>query len=285
MSTGIKRLTATALALGALTGSAAADQPEPWQLGFQTAATPIMNQIAGFHTFVLVIITLITLFVLGLLIYAMVRFNERRSTSPSRTTHNTTIEVLWTVVPIVILVIIAVPSFRLLYAQYNFPDPDVTVKATGHQWYWSYEYPDEDGLNFISSMLEEDQLQPGQPRLLAVDNDVVVPVDANVHVLVTAADVIHSWAVPAFGVKMDGVPGRLQSLWFRAEREGVYYGQCSELCGARHAFMPIAVRVVSQEEYEAWLEDAREQFATRPARDAVAALEDDPARAATAGGP
>jgi cytochrome c oxidase subunit II len=227
-------------------------QPSPWQLGFQGAATPIMEQITDFHTYVTIIITLIALFVLVLMIYVMVRFNERRNPDPSRTSHNTPLEVAWTVIPIFILVAIAIPSFRLLFAQYDFPKADVTITATGSQWYWSYEYPDE-GIRFDSIMVPEANLKPGQPRLLSVDREVVVPVGANVVVGLKSNDVIHDWAVPSFGVKLDAVPGRLQQTWFRAEKEGWFYGQCSELCGRNHAFMPIAVHVVSQDEYDAWV--------------------------------
>ncbi len=224
----------------------------PWQLGFQDAATPIMRQIADFHLFLNIIITVVALFVLALMIYVMVRFNEKRNPTPSRTTHNTLLEVAWTVVPIFILVVIAIPSFRLLFAQYDFPKADVTITATGSQWYWSYEYPDE-GIRFDSIMVPEANLKEGQPRLLTVDREVVVPVNKNVIVGLKSNDVIHNWAVPSFGVKLDAVPGRLQLTWFRAESEGIYYGQCSELCGRNHAFMPIAVRVVSQDEYDAWV--------------------------------
>jgi cytochrome c oxidase subunit II len=227
-------------------------QPSPWQLGFQGAATPIMEQITDFHTYVTIIITLIALFVLALMIYVMVRFNERKNPDPSRTSHNTPLEVAWTVLPIFILVAIAIPSFRLLFAQYDFPKADVTITATGSQWYWTYEYPDE-GIKFDSIMVPDGSLKPGQPRLLSVDREVVVPVGANVVVGLKSNDVIHDWAVPSFGVKLDAVPGRLQQTWFRAEKEGWYYGQCSELCGRNHAFMPIAVHVVSQDEYDAWL--------------------------------
>jgi cytochrome c oxidase subunit II len=227
-------------------------QPSPWQMGFQESATPIMEQITNFHTYVTIIITLIALFVLGLMIYVMVRFNEKRNPEPSRTSHNTPLEVAWTVIPIFILVAIAIPSFRLLFAQYDFPKADVTITATGSQWYWSYEYPDE-GIRFDSIMVPEANLKEGQPRLLTVDREVVVPVGANVVVGLKANDVIHNWAVPSFGVKLDAVPGRLQQTWFRAEKEGWFYGQCSELCGRNHAFMPIAVRVVSQDEYDAWV--------------------------------
>jgi cytochrome c oxidase subunit II len=227
-------------------------QPAPWQLGFQPAATPIMEQIHSFHTFVTIIITLIALFVLALLVYVMARFNEKRNPNPSRTTHNTPLEIAWTVIPVLILVAIAIPSFRLLFAQYDFPKADLHITATGSQWYWTYEYPDH-GITFDSIMVPDADLKEGQPRLLTVDREVVVPVNKNVIVGVKANDVIHDWAVPSFGVKLDAVPGRLQSTWFRAQREGIYYGQCSELCGRNHAFMPIAVRVVSEAEFEDWL--------------------------------
>lgn len=228
-------------------------QPSPWQIGFQGSATPIMDQITDFHNFVNIIIIAIALFVLALMIYVMVRFNEKRNPEPSRNSHNTPLEVAWTVIPIFILVAIAIPSFRLLFAQYDFPKADVTITATGNQWYWSYEYPDE-GIRFDSIMVPDSELKPGQPRLLAVNNEVVVPVGANVIVGLKSNDVIHNWAMPSFGVKLDAVPGRLQQTWFRAEKEGWFYGQCSELCGRNHAFMPIAVRVVSQDDYDAWVE-------------------------------
>ena len=231
-------------------------QPVPWQMGFQEAATPIMEQITSFHDFVNIIIGAIALFVLGLLIYVMVRFNAKSNPTPTRTSHNTALEIAWTIIPILILVAIAVPSFRLLFAQYDYPDPHLTITATGSQWYWTYEYPDH-GITFTSVMVPDHELKPGQPRLLAVDNEVVVPVNKNVIVQVKATDVIHDWAVPSFGVKIDAVPGRLQKTWFRATETGIYYGQCSELCGARHAFMPIAVRVVSEEEFDDWLNQTK----------------------------
>jgi cytochrome c oxidase subunit 2 len=227
-------------------------QPAPWQLGFQPAASPVMEQIHAFHAYVTIIITVIALFVLGLLVYVMARFNEKRHPQPTRTTHNTPLEIAWTVLPVLILVAIAIPSFRLLFAQYDFPKPDLTITATGNQWYWTYEYPDH-GITFDSIMVPEADLKEGQPRLLTVDREVVVPVNKNVIVGLKSNDVIHDWALPSFGVKLDAVPGRLQSTWFRAEREGVYYGQCSELCGRNHAFMPIAVRVVSEAEFADWL--------------------------------
>ena len=239
-------------------------QPSPWQMGFQKAATPIMEQITSFHDFINLISILIALFVLGLLIYVMVRFNEKRHSQPSRTTHNTMLEVAWTIIPVLILVAIAIPSFRLLFAQYDFPKADLTLTATGSQWYWTYEYPDH-GITFASIMVQEADLKPGQPRLLTVDREVVVPVNKNVIVQVKASDVIHDFAVPSFGVKLDAVPGRLQKTWFRAERTGMFYGQCSELCGRNHAFMPIAVRVVSDEEFAAWLDSQKKSAAREDA--------------------
>ncbi|HSD91814.1 MAG TPA: cytochrome c oxidase subunit II [Methyloceanibacter sp.] len=247
-------------------------QPAPWQIGFQPAATPIMEQIHSFNTYVTIIITVIALFVLALLVYVMARFNERRNPTPSRTTHNTPLEIAWTVVPVLILVAIAIPSFRLLFAQYDFPKPDLSITATGSQWYWTYEYPDY-GITFDSIMVPEADLKEGQPRLLTVDREVVVPVNKNVVVGVKANDVIHDWAVPSFGIKLDAVPGRLQVTWFRAEHEGIYYGQCSELCGRNHAFMPIAVRVVSEAEFEEWLAKNKSS-AARDGESQVAAAKD-----------
>ncbi|WP_424044215.1 cytochrome c oxidase subunit II [Methyloceanibacter sp.] len=246
-------------------------QPSPWQIDFQESATPIMTQITDFHNYVNIIIIAITLFVLALMIYVMVRFNEKKNPEPTRTSHNTLLEVAWTVIPIFILVAIAIPSFRLLFAQYDFPKADVSITATGAQWYWSYEYPDE-GIGFDSIMVQDADLKPGQPRLLTVDNEVVVPVGANVVVGLKSNDVIHDWAVPSFGVKLDAVPGRLQQTWFRAEKEGWFYGMCSELCGRNHAFMPIAVRVVSQEEYDAWV--ASKKSASIDTKDKMASARD-----------
>jgi cytochrome c oxidase subunit 2 len=234
------------------TAYAGEGQPSPWEMGFQKAATPIMEQITSFHTYVTIIITVIALFVMVLLLLVMYRFNAKKNPEPSRTTHNTSLEIAWTVVPILILVAIAIPSFRLLFAQYDFPKADLTVTATGNQWYWTYEYPDQ-GIHFDSIIVQDADLKPGQPRLLTVDHELVVPVNKNIVVQVKANDVIHDWAVPSFGIKLDAVPGRLQLTWFRAEREGMFYGQCSELCGRNHAFMPIAVRVVSEAEFNDWV--------------------------------
>jgi cytochrome c oxidase subunit 2 len=235
----------------------------PEQINLMPAATDHMQDIHDFHNLLLVITTLITVFVLGLLIWVMVRYNARVNPKPANWSHNTLIEIVWTIVPIVILGLIVVPSFRLLYAGEVIPaNVDLTVKAIGHQWYWSYEYPDHGGFTFDATMLkDEDAAKAGEPRLLAVDNRVVVPVGKTVRVIVTSTDVIHSWTIPAFGSKIDAVPGKLNETWFRANREGVFYGQCSELCGSRHAFMPIAVEVVSQEKFDQWITEAKAKFA------------------------
>ncbi len=239
-------------------------QPSEWQLGLQQSATPVMENIIGFHEFLLWIISAITLFVLILLVTVIVRFNASANPTPSRTTHNTLVEILWTIIPIAILAGIAVPSFKLLFLQLNVPAADLTVKATGKQWYWTFNYPDSGKFEFDSLMLKEadrKKVQPEPPRLLGVDNEMVVPVNKIVRVQVTGADVIHSFAVPSFGIKIDAIPGRLNETWFKASREGVYYGQCSELCGKDHAFMPIAVRVVSEQAFAAWVEEAKKKFA------------------------
>ncbi|MGY3442349.1 MULTISPECIES: cytochrome c oxidase subunit II [unclassified Bradyrhizobium] len=243
-------------------GSAFAEmgQPAPWEHTLQEGATPVMENIIWFHNFLLVLITLITLFVLALLIIVVVKFNARANPVPSKTTHNTLIEVAWTLIPVLILVGIAVPSFRLLFLELDVPKPDLTVKVTGKQWYWSYAYPDNGKFEF-DSLLDKDK----QPRLLGVDNEMVVPVNKVVRIQTTGADVIHSFAVPAFGVKIDSIPGRLNESWFKATKTGVFYGQCSELCGKDHAFMPIAVRVVSDQEFATWVEGAKKKFATNPA--------------------
>ncbi len=226
---------------------------KPWQMNFQDAATPVAQRLHDFHDILLILISVISVFVLLLLIYVMVRFNAKANPTPTRTTHNTLIEIAWTVVPVLILVAIAVPSFKLLYFQDRTTQPDMTLKVTGHQWYWSYNYPDHGNIAFDSLMVPDDQIKPGQHRLLEVDNRVVVPVDSNVRVLLTSDDVLHSWAVPAFGVKTDTVPGRLNETWFRAIKTGTFYGQCSELCGVNHGFMPIAIDVVSKADFAKWV--------------------------------
>ena len=262
-----KRLTAVGATISCLLASFAAvaaepGQPSNWQLGFQPSVTPVMDYIAWFHDdYVLYFITAITGFVLLLLIIVIIRFNARTNPVPSRTTHNTLLEVLWTMVPVLILVAIAIPSFRLLFFQLNVPSADLTVKATGKQWYWTYSYPDNGKFEFDSLMVrDESKLKPDQPRLLGVDNELVVPVNKTIRVLTTGAEVIHSFTVPSFGIKVDAIPGRINETWFKVTREGIYYGQCSELCGREHAFMPIAVRVVSDADFATWVEEAKKKF-------------------------
>jgi cytochrome c oxidase subunit 2 len=249
-------LTAAALLSGASAAFAAMGQPSPWEIGLQDSATPIMSDITWFHDVLLWIIAAISGFVLLLLLIIIIRFNARANPTPTRTTHNTVLEVLWTIVPVIILACIAVPSFRLLFVQLDVPKPDLTVKATGSQWYWTYNYPDNGNLKITSAMLDDEQLKqlkPDEPRLLAVDNDMVVPVNKVVHVIVTGTDVIHSFNVPSFGIRIDAIPGRINETWFRATTVGMFYGQCSELCGKDHSFMPIAVKVVSDADFAAWL--------------------------------
>jgi len=244
--------------------SSIANQPKEWQLGFQDAASQGMRDIVNFHNNLLLpVIIAISVFVLFLMIYACVRFRASRNPIPSKTTHNIMVEVLWTLIPCLILIVMAVPSFKILYKQDTIPKADVTVKAIGYQWYWGYEYPDEN-IIFESYMIKEEDLKENQPRLLTVDNEVVVPVNKVVKVLITANDVLHAWALPSFGVKRDAVPGRINETWFKAEKVGTYYGQCSELCGIQHAFMPITVRVVTDEEYAQWLAEAKMKFAKEP---------------------
>ncbi len=269
----LRGLAAVALSMSFGATTAIAGQAGPWQMGFQTPATPVMARIVEFNNLLLVIIVAIVCFTTALLLYTLWRFSAKRNPQPSRVTHNTVIEVLWTAAPIVILVVIAIPSFKLLYFMDRAQDAEMTIKAIGYQWYWSYEYPDHGNFTFDALMLGDDELGEGQPRLLATDNAVVVPVDTTIRILTTADDVIHAWAVPAFGVKIDATPGRLNEAWFRVESEGVYYGQCSELCGAYHGFMPIAVEVVSKEAFAEWVEKARVEFARddAPARVAQAA--------------
>jgi cytochrome c oxidase subunit II len=283
-------LAAGAVALAAAPSAFAAyGRAENYQLGFQDAATAQFADVQWFHNIVLWIMVAVTVFVMLLLLYVMVKFNAKANPEPQHFHHNTTLEVAWTVIPIAILVFISIPSFRLLYSQYAYPKPDLTIKATGLQWYWNYEYQDAKGVGFDSYMLKDEDTATlrakgiDSPRLLAVDNEIVVPVNKNVHVLITAKDVIHNWNIPSFGVKSDAVPGRVTATWFKANHLGVYYGVCSELCGANHAYMPIAVRVVAQDVYDKWLEvrkaggkgvddKARELIQAAIATPAVAAL-------------
>jgi cytochrome c oxidase subunit 2 len=259
-----RRLLGCAVAGAALAAGGAAfaelGQPAPWEWTLQESASPVMDKINSFHTLLVWIITIITLFVAVLLVMIMVKFNAKANPVASKTTHNTLIEVAWTLIPVLILVAIAVPSFRLLFLELDIPKADLTIKATGKQWYWSYAYPDNGKFEFDSLMSADKK-----PRLLGVDNEMVVPVNKVVRIQTTGADVIHAFALPAFGVKIDAIPGRLNETWFTATRTGMFYGQCSELCGKDHAFMPIAIRVVSDQEFAAWVETAKKKYATNPA--------------------
>ena len=247
-------------------------QPAPWEYKLQESASPVMDNITWFHNFLLWLITIITLFVLALLVIVVVKFNAKANPVPSKTTHNTLIEVAWTLIPVLILVALVVPSFRLLFLELDVPKADLTIKATGKQWYWSYAYPDNGKFEFDSVLACDSEHEKCEmPRLLAVDNQVVVPVNKVIRVQTTGADVIHSFAVPAFGIKIDSIPGRLNETWFKATKLGTYYGQCSELCGKDHAFMPIVVRVVNDQDFAAWVETAKKKFATNPANSFAAA--------------
>jgi cytochrome c oxidase subunit II len=238
-----------------------AEAPHPWQMNFQPAASPVAERFHEFHNFLLVLITLISLFVMFLLLYVIVRFRASRNPTPSRTTHNTTIEVLWTVIPVVILVVMAVPSFKLLYYVDRAHDAEMTLKVTGHQWYWSYEYPDNGNFTFDSNHVQDADLKPGQLRLLEVDNHIVLPVDTTVRVLITSGDVMHSWFVPPVGVQMYAVPGRLNETWVKVEREGTFYGQCNQICGINHGFMPIEIEAISKDKFKQWVAEAQKKFA------------------------
>ncbi len=261
----LSRLTVIAVIAGALLASAGAayaglGHPSPWEMDLQGSASPVMDEISEFHYFLLWVTGVISVFVLGLLLIIIVRFNARANPTPSRTTHNTPIEIIWTVVPVIILAVIAIPSFRLLFVELDVPHPDLTIKATGKQWFWSYAYPDNGNFEFDSLMVQTKDLKPGQPRLLTVDNEMVVPENKVVHVLVTGADVIHSFTVPSFGIRIDAVPGRMNETWFKATKTGMFYGQCSELCGKDHSFMPIAVHVVNDSDFNAWVAQAKQKF-------------------------
>ena len=237
--------------------------PKDWQLGFSEPATELMSDVIAFHSYILMpIITGISILVLALLLYIAYRYNSNRNQIASTTTHNTVIEVLWTVIPVILLVIIAIPSFRILYTAETIPKADLTIKAIGNQWYWSYEYPDYDDFSFDANMLQDEELSDPSLRLLETDTQIVVPVNKVVKLLITSNDVLHAWTIPAFAVKKDAVPGRLNETWFKAEKTGTYYGQCSELCGPKHAFMPINVKVVSQDEFDNWLNFAKEEYAS-----------------------
>jgi cytochrome c oxidase subunit 2 len=246
-----------ALAQEPITGGA----PTAWQVNFQPAASPVAAMIESLHDLLLFITVAISAFVLALVAYACIRYRADRNPVPSRRTHNSVLEIAWTAIPVLILVVIAIPSFKLLYFMDRAVNPEMTLKAIGRQWYWSYEYPDNGNFTFDAYMIAEPDLTEDQLRLYDVDNPVVLPVDTDIRLLTTASDVIHAWAMPALGVKMDAVPGRINETWLRINEPGVYYGQCSELCGDYHAFMPIKIEAVSKEDFEAWTKQAQEQFA------------------------
>ena len=248
-------------ATGALAAVAWAAQPRPWELGMQPPATPVKDRLNAFHNELLVIIFLISAFVMALLLYVIVRFNHRRNPEPTLTSHNTVIELLWTVIPVLILVLIAIPSFKLMYYMDRVPPDAMTIRVTGHQWYWTYTYPDEKNLSFDSNIIPTADLKPGQTRLLDVNNPLVVPVNTNIRVLVTSTDVIHSWFIPSFGVQEYAVIGRLNHSWFNVERPGAYYGECNQICGLNHSFMPIKVVAVTKDAFQRWLVEAQKKFA------------------------
>lgn len=266
----LNKITAVMAGIAAFfTSSAAwaiAGQPEDWQVNFQDAVTPVMEDIISFDNYLLWIITAVSVFVLILLILVILKFNARANPVPSTTTHHVGIEIAWTIIPVLVLVAIAIPSFRLLYLQRTIPEADMTIKAIGYQWYWGYEYSDLDDVSFESIMLTKEEVKekglPSSVYLLETDTEIVVPVNKTIRLQVTAEDVIHSWTIPSFGVKIDAVPGRLNEAWFKATKTGIYYGQCSELCGINHAFMPIRVRVVTQDEFDSWTVWAKEEYAS-----------------------
>jgi len=239
-------------------------QPVPWQLNLQPPVSPSALRIQEFHDMMLWIIFAIAIFVLILLVWVIIRYNSKANPTPSQFSHNVLIEVIWTVIPVVILIVIAIPSFKVLYYNDRTENPDMTLKVTGYQWYWEYEYPDHDNITFSSYMIADNDIdeKKEQKRLLSTDNVVVLPIDTNIQILMAAGDVIHAWAVPAFGVKIDAVPGRLNETWVRIEKPGTYFGQCSELCGKDHSYMPIEIRAVTKEEFENWLVTAKEEFAS-----------------------
>ena len=239
-----------------------ANAPYDWQLGFQEPASEVMRSVLDLHNFVLIMMTAITIFVLILLIYVAIRFRKKANPNPSKRSHNALLETLWTAIPVLILIVMAVPSFKLVYEQDVIPEVDMTIKVIGHQWYWEYQYPEHDDLSFESYLVPDEDLKEGEPRLLTVDNRLVLPVNKNIHVLVTAGDVLHSFAMPSLGVKKDAVPGRLNETWMRIDRPGIYRGQCSEICGTGHGYMPIVIEAVSENEFYAWLNEAKNEFAT-----------------------
>lgn len=243
------------------TARAFAQAPRNWELGMQTPHSPVKVGIAHLHDLVLIIITVITIFVAGLLLYTIWRFDSRRNAVATRTSHNTVLEIAWTVLPVLILVVIAIPSFRLVYFEDRAANPDMTIKVTGHQWYWEYTYPDNEGVDFASYVIAEDQLKPGQLRLLDVDNQLVLPAGKSVRILTTSADVIHSFFIPSLGVQRYAIPGRTIETWVKIDVPGTYYGECNQICGTNHSAMPISIKAVTPDEFVAWAKDAKKKFA------------------------
>jgi cytochrome c oxidase subunit 2 len=231
--------------------------PQPWEMGMQRSYGPIKDRIIDLHNLILAIITFITVLVAALLVWVMIRYNAKRNPVPSQTSHNTVLEIAWTVIPVLILVVIAIPSFRLIYYQDRTPDPDLTIKVTGHQWYWEYQYPDQGNIDIESRIVHDEDLKPGQIRLLAVDNQLVIPVGKKIRVLTSSTDVIHSFFIPAFGVQRYAIPGRTIETWMEADRIGTFYGECNQICGQDHSRMPISVKAVSEADFKAWVEEAK----------------------------
>jgi cytochrome c oxidase subunit 2 len=260
------RLWLMSLCILSLSGKALAAFPVPWQIGFQEAASPVMQRLVHFHYQLLYVVYGTVFVVFCLLAYVCIRFRAKRNPIPSKVTHNTLLEVIWTTIPIIILIIVSVPSMRVLYYEDTTPPADMTLKVVGHQWYWEYQYPDHGGFQYDSYLIKDNDLKEGQVRLLAVDNEVVLPVGKVIRILMTSADVIHAWAVPALGLKTDTVPGRVNETWVTIDKPGVYSGQCSELCGIGHGFMPIIVRAVSEEEFIDWIEKAKKQYSQHDAK-------------------
>ena len=232
-----------------------------WQLGFRDPASPVMEKVNELHDFVLIMMTIITLFVLFLLIYVSIRFRKSNNPNPSKRSHHVVLETLWTVIPVVILIFMAIPSFKLVYQQDVTPEFDMTIKVIGHQWYWEYQYPDQDNLSFESYMIQDEDLQEGQPRLISVDNRLVLPTNTVIQVLVTGGDVLHSFAMPSLGVKKDAVPGRLNETWMKIDRPGVYRGQCSEICGTGHGYMPIVIEAIPADQFASWVIETKNKYA------------------------
>lgn len=256
----MKKIFSTLIILLNFNAFAAKGEPYNWQMGLQKAASPVMEKLAGFHDILLYLCIGIVSMVFFLLAYVILKFNRRANPTPSKTTHNVVIEIIWTVIPVIILIIIAIPSFKILYYMDKEPQADMTVKIVGYQWYWQYQYPDNGNFEFDSYMIKDEDLKPGQLRLLEVDNRLVLPIDTNVRILITSNDVIHSWAVPSFGIKTDAIPGRVNETWVRIREPGTYFGQCSEICGVGHGFMPIAVQAVSKQEFNKWIQKAQKKF-------------------------